>query len=169
MVAPLIGAALISGGAQGLSGYFGGKAQEEAQKKAIAEKARSNERARGYINTGTPYTQYNYALQPQRQSVLASYLSGQLQPAQQQLLGQQRTLGQEEINRVAASRGTPAGGHLALTSQLGSNIGLGALQQSEANKQFGLSSSAQDYQLGLADWIRAQEADQRKRELAAYS
>lgn len=197
-ILPYVAAAGISG----LGSYFTEKARESAEREARERDEASRKRARGYIDEGygyryTPYrnyqtyeaTPYTSRLQPQQQTAISQMLGGQLSPATLATLNRQRKLGMEDIERTAAQRGTPAGGHSALTTQLGADIALRAAQLAEERREKGLQyalpyqqfEAAQfyrpqdiereeervQYEFGLADYIRQKEAEQRRRELLA--
>jgi hypothetical protein len=213
-IAPLIGQALVTGGLSGLSEYFGAKAQQKSEKeqreyeqrereRQREEETKRRERARGFIGGEsaygyTPYgqtyqpfqaTAYRPGLQSQTQATLAQFLGGQLTPAQQGILAQERQLGEEQIARTAAQRGMPAGGQLALSTQLARDIALKGAELGGTQQQIGLQyalpyeqfEAEQFYrpqeiereerrtafEYGLADYLRQQEAEQRRRELLA--
>jgi hypothetical protein len=199
-IAPLIGAALIGGGLSGLSGFFGARAEERAAADQRAREEARRGRARDFISSGPTYRpfrqyqpfqaqQYTSPLQGQAQTALSQFLSGQLTPAQQGTLAQQRQLGEEQIARTGASRGTPIGGQLALSTQLARDIALGGArlageqtqrglqlalpyQQFEAQQFYRPQEIAREeqrasFEFGLADFIRQQQEAARRRELLA--
>jgi len=194
----------------GLSGYFQGKAQKDIEKKkqklqreqwaredaskTAARTGLSSSGAFNYNPYGESYTPYNYTqykstLQPQQESTIAQYLSGQLTPAQQAGMAQTGRLGVENLGRTAAQSGMPSGGRSALAVQLARDLALGGGKMATENQQIGLQAALpyqqfqagqqslyqgnvagekeKQYGYGLADYLRKVQSQQELAKLMA--
>lgn len=169
---------------------------EEQRRHDEARRARAREQFQGFGYTPFRQTYQPFELQAfvsplqeQQQAVLAQFLGGELSPAQQAQLERQRILGHENIARMAAGRGMPGGAVGALAGQMGRDITLEAARMGDERQRFGLQAAVPFEQMwerrfiapqevaraerraahefGLAEWLRQQQAEQRRRELLA--
>lgn len=141
------------------------RAREEKKRRRMEQKMEQQrinlEQSRR--RAGTAAIQGYGGYQAYQSPILAQYLSGQLTPAQQAVIGQQQRVGEATIARRGASMGMPSGAQAGLYGQLSRDISLGAGQLSGQQQQLGL-------QYSMADWARQQEAAQWKAaQLAQYA
>lgn len=158
---------VIGAGIGALGSYLGGSSQaREERRRTQAEQQANQARLDAEYNrriAGTKAIQGYGGYQAYQSPILAQYLSGQLTPAQQAVIGQQQRVGEATIARRSAGMGMPSGAQAGLYGQLSRDISLGAGQLSGQQQQLGL-------QYSMADWARQQEAAQWKAaQLAQYA
>lgn len=189
---------LISGAVSGLAGFLGAESErkrgesDRAYQERIAKEEREyteritkekRERAKGILDEGYAYTPYGETYAPyvspfaeQTQATLAQYLKGELTPAQQAVLEQQRRLGEERIGVTAAGMGMPGGARAGLGVQLSRDIALGATGLVGEQQRFGMQAvlpfeaagreeARYGYETGLAAYLRGEKAKARRQDL----
>lgn len=176
--APALGPWMIGGAAiSGLAGWLQTQSEQRAEE---ARRGRATTALSGYAYTpyGEKYQPYASPLQGAQESALAQFLSGELTPGQQSAISFQRRKGQAGADVRSAARGTPGGGRAALDVQLERDLLLGAAGLSAQQQQIGLQAgvpyeqlwgaeSRRPYEYGLAEWMRGQEAEMRRKTLLA--